>query len=364
MNTLPTAQAPHMVDEDDYRWLQRHCARLAHDDEVGEDLAQETLLEAWRNRHKLVDPQGRRAWLASIAEYVARRWRRGVQQEIQQRAPFDGGEHAGNDDAFVYGLAPDELALLLDHALALLPKDLRHALIAHYIEELPQREIAAQLGISQGTLAVRLHRGRLHLRKLFATTLHDEAATLGWDVPPTPGWQDTCLWCRYCSQHHLRARFNRERQRLLLPCPTCGPYIAHQTPLRAALDRILTWIDADYSAAFVTGEMPCIACGRTARLQQGLPAAVKSAGAAFPSVHLVCSCQAINTCDVPLLALASPTGRAFQLAHTRIRLDAQMEQDVGGVAALAITFVSITDNARLPLAVARDTDHVLAIHTS
>src|SRR5579883_1914170 len=37
-------------------------------------MAQETLIEAWRNRHKLSDPTGRLPWLAAIARHVAR-WR-------------------------------------------------------------------------------------------------------------------------------------------------------------------------------------------------------------------------------------------------------------------------------------------------
>src|SRR3954453_20736491 len=56
--------------------LMRLCARLAGDRDAAEDLAQETLLEAWRNVHKLHDPAGADAWLAAIARNVCRRWAR------------------------------------------------------------------------------------------------------------------------------------------------------------------------------------------------------------------------------------------------------------------------------------------------
>src|SRR5579883_1914171 len=63
-----------MIDETERAWLVRYCARLSGQPESAEDMAQETLIEAWRNRHKLSDPTGRLPWLAAIARHAAR-WR-------------------------------------------------------------------------------------------------------------------------------------------------------------------------------------------------------------------------------------------------------------------------------------------------
>jgi Sigma-70 region 2 len=49
------------------RPLVRLCAVLTGDRDAAEDLAQETLLEAWRNAHKLHDPSGAERWVAAIA---------------------------------------------------------------------------------------------------------------------------------------------------------------------------------------------------------------------------------------------------------------------------------------------------------
>lgn len=57
-------------------WLVRICAQLSGDATAAEDLAQETLLEAWRHRWKLHDPSGRLPWLAAIARNVCSRWHR------------------------------------------------------------------------------------------------------------------------------------------------------------------------------------------------------------------------------------------------------------------------------------------------
>lgn len=372
MNTLLAQQVPSIVDADDYVWLRRHCARLTRDDEAGADLTQETLVEAWRNRHKLTDPQGRRAWLAAIAGHVYHRWLRSLQQETQHLARLDDASaalaNAASDDDFARDLERDELAPLLDHALALLPVDLRQALIAHYVEELPQNEIAAKLGISQGTLAVRLHRGRLRLQRIFATDLRDEAAVFGLDAAPDPDWQETRLWCFQCGQQRLRVRFDREQHQLLVRCPVCGPQIDHQTTViagarsyRAALERVITWANAYFAPAIAEGATTCMSCGRIAPVRQGDSPRSPFTADAMPIVHLECACNGLSTCALSLLALGSPIGQAFRQAHPRVRLAAQTEMEVGGVDALVLTMASVTDAAQLHVSLARDTYRVLRI---
>ena len=54
--------------------LVRYCAALSGESEVAEDLAQETLLEAWRNVQALRDPSRRSQWLVGIAHNVYLRW--------------------------------------------------------------------------------------------------------------------------------------------------------------------------------------------------------------------------------------------------------------------------------------------------
>ena len=56
--------------------LVRLCARLSSSGEWAEELAQETMIEAWRNWHKLECAEVSFAWLARIAQFVVRRWQR------------------------------------------------------------------------------------------------------------------------------------------------------------------------------------------------------------------------------------------------------------------------------------------------
>src|ERR1700760_4789414 len=52
------------------------CAAISGDADAAEDLAQETLLEAWRHRSKLVAHDGADRWIAAIARNVCLRWGR------------------------------------------------------------------------------------------------------------------------------------------------------------------------------------------------------------------------------------------------------------------------------------------------
>src|SRR5690554_5461147 len=53
------------IGSDDRAWLVRYCARLAGEADLAEDLAQETLLEACRNLHKIYALAGLWPWLAA-----------------------------------------------------------------------------------------------------------------------------------------------------------------------------------------------------------------------------------------------------------------------------------------------------------
>src|SRR5581483_11668672 len=147
------------------------CARLTGSFDCADDLAQQTLLEAWLHEEKLRDPSRRTQWLNGIARNVCRRWARsrGREPVLQYIALEDA---PGGPDIEV-DLERDELAALLDKALDLLRPEERTLLIAHYIDGLPKKELAERLGVQPGTLAVRLHRGRLALRGVISTRLRE-----------------------------------------------------------------------------------------------------------------------------------------------------------------------------------------------
>jgi RNA polymerase sigma factor (sigma-70 family) len=360
-----------IVDDLDYAWLIGYCARLAGNDNAA-DLAQESLIEAWRNRHKVYDWQGRRAWLAAIARHIHRRWLRRQQHDQRHTSldALDDSDRLPDEDADIEGtLERGELMTLIDRALRFLPADLRSALIAHYVEDLPQSEIAARLGISQGTLAVRLHRGKAALRQIFATNLRDDAAAFGLIAMDKPSWQETRQWCPVCGQHRLLAWLDVANNHLITRCPACGNMIDHQTEAiagvktpRAAIDRVLRWVVRYYRPALDTRRAVCLHCGREAPLLKGNPPSMPQTPGRDLSVHLACACrQGISTCDIQLLALASPAGRAFIQANPRIQASPFAEREVDGLNALVSTFASMTSPDRLAVVVARDSYRIVTV---
>ena len=64
--------------------LVRLCTYLTGDAHAAEDLAQESLLTAWRLEHQLREPAKRSQWLSGIARNLSLHWRRRRGPEIER----------------------------------------------------------------------------------------------------------------------------------------------------------------------------------------------------------------------------------------------------------------------------------------
>lgn len=133
----------------------RHLARCSDD---AEDLAQEALVDAYRNLRALKDRDRFRAWLFGILRHKCLTY-------LQRRRP----DNLPLDD-FAESLptpTPDHGAELAD-LLDALPLAQREILAARYLQELSYEEIAEALGTTVNVVRVRCCRAREHLRELFA----------------------------------------------------------------------------------------------------------------------------------------------------------------------------------------------------
>lgn len=192
--------------------------------DVAEDVVQETLLEAWRCVDRVYDPTGIHRWLDEICRNICRRYAR--RHALDQRhahlpipAPDDDGDDATtallNDipdsDAAdpIEELTRQDMALLLDHALGLLPEGARALVELCYLHEMPQREATDRMGLSLSALEARLHRTRRQLRALFNGPLRGEAEAFGLalDDVRAEGWRETRLWCTLCGRRRLAGMF-------------------------------------------------------------------------------------------------------------------------------------------------------------
>jgi RNA polymerase sigma-70 factor (ECF subfamily) len=205
--------------------LVRYCARFTGDAFVAEDLAQQTLLEAWRKSDTLYTQQVREYWLLGMARNVCLRWVRehgAAVARLVRLAEAAGAidEQLADDFDLEVELERDDLARLLDRALALLPVETREILIQKYIDESPQADVPRRLGLTEGAVEARLLRGKLALRRVFTTDLRDEAVAYGLIASSDAGWQETRMWCADCGERCRVERFG-EAGDVQLDCPSC-----------------------------------------------------------------------------------------------------------------------------------------------
>ena len=349
--------------------LIRLCTRMTGRSDVAEDLAQETLLEAWKHLHTLRDPQCFSSWLAGIARNLCLRWQRAQarerthideQQRASQHLADDGAAPLVGEVDLELELERRELAELLDRALALLPAETRLLLIERYIQESPLAEIASRLGISLGTATKRLQRGRLAFRHTLSTNFQEELAPYLL-LNAGGGWQATRLWCFVCGQRHLYARV--EPTIVQFACLKDGPQRPHACftvqrkgsiqGYRRLFSSLLTWIECFYGPYLALGQIPCPGCGQSG------PITIDPDGLGLQVRCPVCQKQGREWYGS--LSLAQSPVRQFWQEQNKIRLLPTQDIETEGRLGLVVPFESVGSQARIAVVLARDTYEVLRV---
>ncbi|MEV6490232.1 SigE family RNA polymerase sigma factor [Actinoplanes sp. NPDC051633] len=141
-----------------YRAIVRFGALLAGDTRLGEDLAQEGLIAAYRSWHRLGVPDGRpEAYVRQVMVRTAmrarrRRWLGEVPTDELPDAPGRG--FADESDLSVQVLA----------GLRRLPVDQRVVLVLRFWADASEAEVAQTLGVAVGTVKSRTSRALAALR--------------------------------------------------------------------------------------------------------------------------------------------------------------------------------------------------------
>ncbi len=138
--------------------------RMAGDDELAADLAQDAWTHAFQ---KIRDFRGDAAfgtWVHRIAVNTALTWLRQAARRRDLEQGFDGRSTLGNPDRWPPSAAADRVTV--QRALDMLPDGYRAVLWLHDVEGYTHEEIGARLGIAVGTSKSQLSKARARLRSL------------------------------------------------------------------------------------------------------------------------------------------------------------------------------------------------------
>jgi RNA polymerase sigma-70 factor (ECF subfamily) len=138
--------------------LQRYALWLAGDRHIAEDLAQETLIRAWKSLNNLQNQNAAKGWLLTILRREnARRFER--YQPRQSRVPTEDL----SERQVAFDTSTD--AFVLRQALDALADEYREPLLLQVVHGYSQKEIAEHLGITSAGVGTRLFRARQKLRQ-------------------------------------------------------------------------------------------------------------------------------------------------------------------------------------------------------
>jgi RNA polymerase sigma-70 factor, ECF subfamily len=130
---------------------------------AAEDAVQEALVRAWMRSERGERVESLPAWVAAVALNQTRSsWRRAmVERRARRRSP----------ERSVPTATPSEEHIDVARALETLPRRQREVAVLRYLLEMSTAEVAATLGITEGTVKSSLSRARAHLVEALA--VHD-----------------------------------------------------------------------------------------------------------------------------------------------------------------------------------------------
>jgi RNA polymerase sigma-70 factor (sigma-E family) len=138
--------------------LYRYAYLLTGQSADAEDLAQQTLLKAYRAWSRVIASQSPTAYLRRTLTNTFLSQRRPKKRRLEVLTP------APPEDAHAPAGGPEDRMLLWPHVASLAPRQ-RAVIVLRYYEDLSEQEIAEVLGCSRGTVKSSAHDGLKTLRR-------------------------------------------------------------------------------------------------------------------------------------------------------------------------------------------------------
>lgn len=336
--------------------------KLTGNHQIAEDIVQEAYRIAWQKRDNLFNISGVDKWLNAITHNIYKRWYRANGRQQHYEADL---EQAPVDALAGYQLEHHELSDLLDRALALLSPENRAILIARYLEEQPQAKVARDLGMTENALAVRLHRGKMTLRKILDAELSDN---------DNDEWQETRLWCGNCGKAKYKARIKPAMGELSLICSYCCPdkrypswdsrgandRLCNIKTVKSALNRLRQECYADY-ISFTKHDYSCPECGKSAEIKLTMPEYLPSYENSLGTHFLCANCGVVGYNSLGGITLSLPQAATFDKANPRFQSVSPKYLSHQGHDAVQIGFKSLRNASTFDAIFIRDSYRLLSV---
>lgn len=136
--------------------------RFCHDRMMAEDMAQDAFIKAFRALHSYRGDAAFSTWLTAVAMNTYR-------SALRERPPvafdLDPARLRGDGPDVLAGLQSRERNATVRRLVLTLPARYRAPMVLYYFQEMNLAGTAKILGLREGTLKARLHRGRDLLRR-------------------------------------------------------------------------------------------------------------------------------------------------------------------------------------------------------
>lgn len=161
--------------------LFRYALLQLHNDELADDVVQETLLAAWQSAASFEGKAGYRTWLIGILKHkIADHWRRNPPEVVTSEMEFadcdaEKDDFFTNDGHWIDGpstwhdpeaaLKQQEFWLIYETCQNNLPPKMARVFMLRELVGLEAEEVCREMGMSEANYWVAMHRARLRLRE-------------------------------------------------------------------------------------------------------------------------------------------------------------------------------------------------------
>jgi len=158
-----------------YRPAVVRLARTVVGADDAEDVAQDSLLLAFKALPTIEEPSRFGAWLSAITRHRALRFSQSEDKHLRKRVALDEAllEQIGSlatPATIRLNVEKNERDELMNSAIDSLPQDYAMPLRLHFFDDMPLKRIAAFMGLPLSTIKWRIHQGKKLMRAKLETT--------------------------------------------------------------------------------------------------------------------------------------------------------------------------------------------------